>query len=215
MDVTVLNRHLDRATAVADRWHGLAAPWARLVEALIAADVVVSTTGSPTNIVSLPQFLRVEAARQGRPLLILDLAVPRDFDSTIGSRPGVCLVSIDDLKAVCEQNRRARDVEMPAALRIIEEESDAFLAKLRQRAVAPTIRRLQEGWQMPKEAELEQLFDRLPQLSQHARYEIRHAFDRLVGKLLHPPLESLRTESRGGAPGALLDAVDTLFQLKE
>jgi glutamyl-tRNA reductase len=83
------------------------------------------------------------------------------------------------------------------------------------RAVASTIRRLQQGWQMPKEAELERLFGKLPQLNDRARHEIRQSFDRLVGKLLHPPLESLRAESRGGVPTALLDAVDTLFQLKE
>ena len=65
------------------------------------------------------------------------------------------------------------------------------------------------------EAELERLFHKLPQLSDRARCEIRQSFDRLVGKLLHPPLESLRAESRDGVPNALLDAVDTLFQLKD
>ena len=64
---------------------------------------------------------------------------------------------------------------------------------------------------MPKEAELERLFGKLPQLNDRARDEIRQSFDRLVSKLLHPPLESLRTESRSGVPIALLDAVDTLF----
>ena len=68
---------------------------------------------------------------------------------------------------------------------------------------------------MPKEAEIKRLFGKLPQLNNRARCEIRQSFDRLVGKLLHPPLQSLREESRDGVPLALLDAVDTLFQLKE
>ena len=68
---------------------------------------------------------------------------------------------------------------------------------------------------MPKEAELERLFHKLPQLSDRARCEIRQSFDRLVGKLTHPPLESLREESHDGVPGALLEAVNTLFQLNE
>jgi glutamyl-tRNA reductase len=213
--LTVVNRHIARAEAVARRWQGEVAPWERLGEALAAADLVISTTGAPTTLVSLPQFLGIEPARGGRPLLILDLAVPRDFDPAIGDRPGVFLFSVDALEAACNRNRCARDRQMPAALRVIEEETDRFVAGLRHRAVAPTVRRLQQGWQMPKEAELERLFDKLPQLNDRARHEIRQSFDRLVGKLLHPPLESLRAESRGDTLASLLDAVDTLFQLKE
>jgi glutamyl-tRNA reductase len=78
-----------------------------------------------------------------------------------------------------------------------------------------TIHRLEQGWRTPKEAELERLFHKLPQLSDRAKLEIQKAFDRLVGKLLEPPLESLRDESRDGVPNDLLDALDTLFQLKE
>ncbi len=213
--VTVVNRCVERAETLARRWQGQVVPWERLWEALAAADLVISTTGAPTTLVTLSQFLHIEPARNGRVLLILDLAVPRDFDPTIGDRPGVYLFSVDDLQGVCDQNRRARDGEMPAAVRIIEEESTRFVAELHHRAVTPTILRLQQGWRMPKEAELERLFHKLPQLSDRARDEIRRSFDRLVGKLLHPPLESLRAESRHGVPTALLDAVDTLFQLKE
>jgi glutamyl-tRNA reductase len=213
--VTVVNRHIERAEALAQRWQGQVMPWERLAEALTVADLVISTTGAPTTLVTLSQFLRVEHDRQGRSLLILDLAVPRDFDPAIGDRPGVYLFSVDDLAAVCDRNRRARDEEMPMARQIVEEETACFLAELHHRAVAPTILRLQQGWRMPKEAELERLFHKLPHLNDQARHEIRHSFDRLVGKLMHPPLESLREESRDGIPNDLLDAIDTLFQLKK
>lgn len=213
--VTVVNRHIERAEALAQRWQGQVVPWERLEEALIAADLVISTTGASTTLVTLPQFLHVEPARKGRSLLILDLAVPRDFDPAIGDRPEVYLFSMDDLTAVCDRNRRARDSELPMARQIIEEETACLLAELHHRAVAPTIRRLQQGWRMPKEAELERLFHKLPQLSDQARHEIRHSFDRLLGKLMHPPLESLREESRDGVSSDLLEAIDTLFQLKK
>jgi glutamyl-tRNA reductase len=213
--VTVVNRHLERAEALARRWQGQVMPWERLWEALTAADLVISTTGAPTTIVSLPQFLQIEPSRNRRRLLVLDLAVPRDFDPAIRDRPGVFLFSVDDLEAACQCNRAARDGELPAALRIVEEETERFLAELHHRAVAPTIRRLQQAWRTPKEAELERLLHKLPQLSDRARSEIRHSFDRLVGKLAHPPMESLREESRGGVPGGLLEAIDTLFQLGE
>jgi glutamyl-tRNA reductase len=89
------------------------------------------------------------------------------------------------------------------------------MAEMRRHAVGPVIERLRQGWQKPKEDELERLLNRLPDLNEHAREEIRRSFDRLVNKLLHPPLESLRDESRDRVPRGLLDALARLFQLKD
>jgi len=75
--------------------------------------------------------------------------------------------------------------------------------------------RLRSGWQRPKEEELQRLLNKLPDLDDRGRDEIRHSFDRLVNKLLHPPLESRRDESREGIPRGLLDALARLFQLKD
>ena len=163
----------------------------------------------------MEQFLRIEPARNARPLFILDLAVPRDFDAAIGRRPEVYLYSIDDLQQACQRNRRRREKELPAAMRIVEQETDRFLADLHHRAVGPVIHRLRQGWQKPKEEELRRLFNKLPGLDERARSEICQSFDRLVNKLLHPPLESLRIESRHGIPNALLDALGKLFQIKD
>jgi glutamyl-tRNA reductase len=212
--VTVVNRHLERAKEMADRWQAKVIPWEQLGQGLTAADLAVGTTGAPTPVVPLSEFLGIERARNGRLLLILDLAVPRDFDPAIGSRPAVSLFSVDDLKAACDRNRLARDHEIPAALGIVDERTESFMGELNNRAIAPTIRRLQQAWGQPKEAELTRLFDKLPQLSNRARDEIQNSFNRLVGKLAHRPLESLRAESRDGIPTALLEAVDVLFQLK-
>jgi len=77
------------------------------------------------------------------------------------------------------------------------------------------IERLRFGWEKPKEEELQRLLNKLPDLDDRARDEIRRSFDRLVNKLLHPPLESLRDESRDGVPRGLLDALARLFQLKD
>jgi glutamyl-tRNA reductase len=214
-DVAVINRSPGRAVELAQRWHGRAIPWEQLFEALTAADLVISTTGAPEPIVRFEQFLRIEAGRQQRTLFILDLAVPRDFDAAIGQRPGVFLYSIDDLRAVCERNRKARDKELPTARRIIQQETDRFMAELHHRATGPIIRRLQQGWEKPKEEELSRLFHKLPELSDRAREEIRQSYNRLLNKLLHPPLESLRDESQNGIPHSLMDALARLFQLKD
>jgi len=214
-DVSVVNRSPERARELARRWHGLAVPWPRLVEALVKADLVISTTRSEQPVVTAEVFARVEAARGRRPLFVLDLAVPRDFDPAIGDRPGVYLYSIDDLKEVCRRNRRARDKQLPAARRIIEQETRRFITELHHRATGPVIRRLKQGWEKPKEEELRRLLNKLPDLDQRAEAEIRQAFDRLVNKLLHPPMESLRDESQHGIPRALMDALSKLFQLKD
>jgi glutamyl-tRNA reductase len=213
--VTVVNRHLDRAVGLAHRWGGQAVPWEQLPQALAAADLVVSTTGASEPVVTLGQFAAVEGLRRRRPLLILDLAVPRDFEPAVGDRPDVYLYSLDDLETVCRRNRQQRDRELPAARRIIDQETARFMAEMYHRAVGPVIERLRLGWQRPKEEELQRLLNKLPELDPRAQEEIRRSFDRLVNKLLHPPLESLRDESREGVPHGLLDALKRLFQLKD
>ena len=107
--ITVVNRHQERAVDLAEKWHGRTRPWAELEAALAAADLVISTTGAEQAVVGLERFLRVEAARGPRPLFVLDLAVPRDFEATIGRRADVYLYSIDDLQAACQQNRVERE----------------------------------------------------------------------------------------------------------
>ncbi|HEY1786226.1 MAG TPA: glutamyl-tRNA reductase, partial [Pirellulales bacterium] len=166
-------------------------------------------------IVTRADFRAIEAARDQRPMLILDLAIPRDFDPAINDCLGVYLYSIDDLEKVCQRNRQDRDKELPSAIAIVEQETSRFMADLHHRATAPIIKRLREGWHQPKEDELRRLFNKLPDLSQREQDEIRQAFDRLVNKLLHPPLESLRSEAEQGPPHGLLDALKRLFQLKD
>jgi glutamyl-tRNA reductase len=214
-EITVVNRHFQRADDLARQWGGRARPWEELSAAILDADLVISTTGAREPIVTLESYRPIEAARAQRPLLVLDLAVPRDFDPAVGQRPDVYLYSIDDLQAACRRNRQLRDKELPAAMRIIDQETDRFLGDLYHRATGPVIRQLKEGWEKPKEEELRRLLNKLPDLDPRQREEVRRSFDRLLGKLLHPPLESLREGSRQGVPHALIDALARLFQLRD
>ena len=213
--ITVINRSPERAMALAEQWGGRAEAWDELDRLLIAADVVVSTTGAQEPIISRERFHRIETGRYQRPIFILDLAVPRDFDPAIADFLGVYLYSVDDLQAACERNRHERDRELPKALAIIEEETQRFMAELHHRTTGPIIQRLRQGWQSLRDQELRRLFNKLPELNEHSRAEIEQAFDRYVNKLLHPPLESLRDESRHGAPYGLIEALKRLFHLKD
>ncbi len=214
-DVTVVNRSHDRAQQLARAFDGKAQPWDRLDELLVEADLVVSTTGADEPIVTRDAFRRIERDRHQRPLFILDLAVPRDFDECVGDFPGVYLYSIDDLQAACDANRAERKRHWPKAERIIEDETVRFMTSLRHRATGPTIRRLKDRARRLKDEELQRLFNKLDDLDERSRDEIGRSIDRLVNKLFHPPLETLRDEATTGTPHGLLDALRRLFQLKE
>jgi glutamyl-tRNA reductase len=214
--VTVLNRDFDRAAALAAQWNGRAAPWSELFDQLAAADMVVSTTGADRPVVSLDDYQqKVARRRYQRPLFVLDLAMPRDFEPAIRQELGVYLYGIDDLTEACDRNRAARGRELPVAERIVDEEARAFAAESRHRASGPVIARFRAGLESLQSSELERLYARLPELDERSRQEIRQFADRLVGKMLHPPLESLRDESRNGSPHGLLEALQRLFQLKD
>jgi glutamyl-tRNA reductase len=141
--------------------------------------------------------------------------MPRDFEPQIGEELGVYLYSIDDLSEACERNRKARADSLPAAEQIIDEETLGFVAETRHRASGPVIARFREGLENVQLAELERLYNRLPELDERSRQEIQQFADRLVAKMLHPPLESLRQETRNGSHHSLLEALQRLFQLKD
>ncbi len=214
-DITIVNRSAERAKELAHRTGGRPLAWEALPQALATADVVVSTTGAEEPIMTVQRFAEIEALRDQRPLFILDLAVPRDFDPAIADRPEVYLYSVDDLREVCERNRAERDKELPKARKIIDEETLRFAADWRHRATGAVIQQLRADWESIKEEELRRLFQRLSQLDERGREEVRQSFHRLLNKLLHPPMESLRDEARHGFPQALLDALSKLFQLKD
>jgi glutamyl-tRNA reductase len=214
-DVTVINRSFQRARDLAEQWHGAAAPWERLNEELVDADLVVSTTGAEEPIISLEQYRELEPRRYQRDLFVLDLAMPGDFDPAIGKCLNVYLYTLDDLREACERNRQERDKEWPQAMAVVEQETARFMADLNHRATAPIIKRFKQDWQQRKQDELRRLFNKLPTLDDRSRQEIDQAFDRLINKMLHPPLESLRDESRTGVSQGLLEAFQRLFNLKD
>jgi len=211
--IIVINRHFERAQELAARWEGEARPWDELWKTLREADVVVSTTGSSEPIVKRESVLPVIASRPERPLFVLDLALPRDFEPSIGDLPGVYLYCLDDLQEVCQKNREARDRELPHAYTIVDQEVAALMSTLYRRAATPVIQRLRAEWDAVKEEELRRLWQKYPNLDPQLKAEIEKSFDRLVAKLLHPPLASIHEHSHTSSPHELLDALRKLFRL--
>lgn len=213
--IHVVNRNRERAEVLAREVGGETSDWGDLDDLLIQADLVVSTTGATEPIVTLDRFKRLEPARYQRPMFVLDLAVPRDFEQSISECLGVFLYSVDDLQVACEANHRARKKEWPKARQIVDEESRRFLVDWNHRATGPTIKRLREQANLLKAQELQRLMNKIEGIDDKTRKEIEVSFDRVVNKMLHPPLESLRDEAQKGTPHALLDALVRLFKLQD
>ena len=214
--IIVANRNAERARELAALWGGEAIAFDSMWEELASADLVISTTAAETPIVTADRFGRcVSPVRQQRPLFVLDLAVPRDFEPGVGDEPGVYLYSIDDLQAACEENQKARARHLPAAEDIIAKETERFLADMHHRAAAPVITGMRRAMDAHKQAELQRLKNKLPELTTEEFAEVAQFADRLVNKMLHTPLASLRSESQHGPPHGLVDALRRLFRIED
>jgi glutamyl-tRNA reductase len=212
-EVVVVNRSEERAKKLAGEWGGVAATWSDLDRWLGRADVIVSTTGSDRPIIDAARFKLARSANRDRTAFILDLGAPRDFDPAVGNLDNVFLYDIDSLEKTCEDNRRARSCEMEKAGEIIETETAAFIAEYRHRAHSDLVVRLRETWHDTAQQELEKLFRKRNQLDADDREAIERTVKSIVNKLLHPPLEALRDESKDGEAHGLIHALKKLFGL--
>ncbi|MEM6363115.1 MAG: glutamyl-tRNA reductase, partial [Planctomycetota bacterium] len=121
---------------------------------------------------------------------------------------------IDDLRAACDRNRREREKQWPKAKRIIDDEVEAFLANMQQRATGPVIRQLRQRADRVKQQEYDRLLGKLNGVADpDTAREIEKSFDRLTNKLLHPPMASLRDDAADGHSRGLLEALRHLFNL--
>ncbi len=217
--ILVTNRNPERAEAAAVRWGGRAIPFDRLGLALVEADVVVSTTAADEPVVTLETYARVQKARKNRLALILDIAIPRDFDPRIGDLEQVMLYNVDDLRAQADRNRQKRQKGVDPALAIIERETARCLADLRQRTHAGALlKQLGSYADTARLRELDSLIARHPDLTQAQRDDIAHTMLRLQNQFLHHPRAALRTAASADAgehPHPLLNAVRALFGLAD
>jgi glutamyl-tRNA reductase len=210
--IVVVNRSLERAERLAAQWGGTARPFEELDTWLAQADVIVSATGAAEPIVDVNRFQAARAASDGKPVFILDLATPRDFAPAAADiDENVFLYDIEALQATCDQNRRQRVREIERARRIVEEETERFLHDIYHKATGPIISQLRAGWRKVCQDELGQLFSKYDRLDAEERKGIERTVERIVNKLLHPPLEALRDEARKGTPHGLVEALKRLF----
>lgn len=214
--VFVCNRSLERAEQLALAFQGEARPWSELDRWMSNADVIVSATGATQPLVDRERFAALRKGTGERPLFILDLGAPRDFDPAIANVDDeVFLYDIDDLETTCERNRALRADEVRKARDIIDDETSRFMHDVYHKATGPIIKRLRDEWHNISREELDQLFRKLGHLDAADRGAIERSVERIVNKLLHPPLSTIRDEAREGTPHGLLEAIKRLFHLRD
>ena len=211
----VANRTLDRAAELAERFGSAALPLERIEDELVRADVVVSSTSSPDVVLRREQVERAHRARRGRPLFLIDLAVPRDLDPEINDVDGCYLYDIDDLEAVVAESLGARRREAAVAERIVAEEAEQFRTWQASLDVVPAIASLRAHAEEIRQGELAKAEARLGDLSDAERRAVESVTAQIVNKLLHLPTIRLK-EAAAAADGVVYaDAVRHLFGLED
>jgi glutamyl-tRNA reductase len=196
---TVLGgRSLERAEQLAAALGGRAAPLESLRSELANADVVISGTGAPGIVVQRDDVEAAQAARRGRPLFLIDIAVPRDIAPEAASVAGVFLYDLDDVKNVAEANLRERKKEAAAAEAILDHEVREFLEWRRSLEVVPLLVELRRRADEIRKAELEKARRRLGPLSAEQESAIEAATTAIVNKLLHGPTVHLKQLAGNG-----------------
>jgi glutamyl-tRNA reductase len=212
--VFVASRRHQRALALAERHGGRAVGFDRLPAELEAADIVVAATASPHAIVGPEELGVVMEARAGRPLLAIDIAVPRDMDPDCSALPGVTLYDIDDLQAVIARNRSVRKAEARRAEAIIEEEIQRFAKWLGTLDAVPTIAALRRRADEVVEHVLGENAGRWETLSPRDRERVEAVARSVASRLLHEPTLRLK-RNEGDRAHARLQVLRELFALDE
>jgi glutamyl-tRNA reductase len=211
----VANRTVDRAAQLARHFGGEPLPLERIGEELARADVVVSSTSAAGFVLRRGDVAAALPARKGRPLFLIDLAVPRDLDPAIHELDGCYLYDIDDLQAVVAESLAGRRREAERAEAIVAEEAERFRTWQASLDVVPAIASLRARAEEIRTAELARLEARLGRLSEAERRAVESTTAQIVNKLLHLPTVRMK-QAAVTANGVLYaDAVRHLFGLGE
>jgi len=193
--ILVVNRTLERAHALAQRWNADATTFEYLITALTSADIVIASTGAPHTIVTTEMVNQIMQARQQRPLALIDIAVPRDIDPETANIPHVRLYDIDHLNAQLEHSLAERMAEVPQVRIILEEELLQFAEYMKSLEMIPIIADMRQQAELIRQEVLGKTLRRLPDLTETERDRIEAMTQALVKKLFEAPTHRLRAEA--------------------
>ena len=211
--VVVANRSAKRAAAIAEQSGAEVVSLSKLDEELERADIVLTSTAAADVVLDVARIGRTMRSRPGRPLLVVDVAVPRDVDPAVGDLEGVSLLDVEDVRRFAEAQMSTRRGEIPSVRAVLTEELERYRVSSAARSAAPVVAALRMRAESIRRAELERQRARLDALEPEAREIVEMVTRRTVAKLLHAP--TVRLKDVAGSPRGerLAEALRSLFDL--
>jgi glutamyl-tRNA reductase len=209
----VVGRTLERADALAAALGGRSAPLEALRAELALADIVISGTGAPGTVIQQADVEAARSTRRGRPLFLIDIALPRDVDPAVRKLAGVFLYDLDDLRAVSEANLRERRKEAVAAESMVDKEAREFLDWQKSLDAVPLLVELRRRGDEIRRQEIEKVRARLGTLTPEQEAAVDAATSAIVNKLLHAPTVALKEATREGHEPGEVGLIRRLFGL--
>lgn len=212
--VIVANRTYEKGVELARQYDGMAIEYEAFVDNMHQADVIICTSGAPHHIIHPRQLRRGLRARRNKPMLLIDIAVPRDIHPDVEQLENIYLYNIDDLQKVVNENIAFREKELERCSSIIDVETDRFMTWMRTLDVDSVIREFREELHGIREAELARSLNKLSDLAESDRREIEYLTERIVNKILNQPTQVLRKKPTQEAGYRYIDALKDLFGLE-
>lgn len=214
-EITVANRTVLQASALAEKYHGKAIGLANLTEALCDADIVISSTGAPEYIVTEEMVRQCLRKRKNRLLFLIDIAVPRDIDPAADDIGNVYLYNIDNLQDIVDENIKNRYREALKAEEIIEEEVAQYSKWLKELKVVPTIVSLRNKAESIVKMEMVKAQSWMSKFENGDREKVEALVNGIVNKILHAPVVVMKEESAEYNSQDIVAAVRQLFRLDD
>lgn len=212
--IFVTNRTRARAEEMASLFNGTIIDYEAFQSAMPDIDIVIASSGAPHYILTEAQMRQIRSKRKGRPIFLIDIAVPRNIEPSVNTLENVFLYDIDDLGKVVEQNRKGREAEAAAAELIIGEEVEKLVARLKEREAVPIIVALQDHLEHLRQAELQRMRGKLGALSPQQEDALEALTKSLMAKIAHGPIMEIRRNAGSDEGWQVIEEVRRIFKLE-
>ena len=211
--VFVSNRNFERAVALAEKFRGVAVPFEDFMKSAVDADIVITSTGAPHYIIRTWDVAHLMPRRQGRPIIFIDIAVPRDVEPEVDAIAGVTLYNIDHLEQVVESNMRSRAQEARTAEQLVERELAEVVDKMRYLSFRPTLACLADKAESIRSREVKRALAKMPGITAEERRAVENMARMIVRKLLRDPAVRLHEAAGTDKEQYYQEAIRKLYKL--
>ena len=217
-ELYVANRHVSRADELSKKFNATALSlgdvFQQMIERKLNVDIVVTSTGAPDYVIREKDIVPFMATRDGRPLVLIDIAVPRDVEPSVADIPGVTLYNIDDLEAVVDENLQERKQEAVQAEKIVVEEMDSLLDRFNYLPVQPVLAKLSDKAEEIRLRELKRALAKMPELTEAEKRAMEKMSHMLVRKMLRLPMMKVTDAAGRPCEQFYVRALNSLFELE-